>query len=362
LIIKSLLSNRIFKIKINNNILSKYYNLVKGITQGSSLGPLLFSLFINDIGLGLDILYLLFADDLIIYYASDNPTDLFEIMQKNLNIISEWSNVNDLTISIEKTKYMYFFKPKSNIVLPINDYVISGQVIGRVKSFKYLGLVYEENLHFNLQFNSVTDRISKCVSVLNKYKRFMPKRIMLIYFNALILPTIDFCSNIWACQTDVMYQAIQKKLDNFLLSYFYPSLFKKSCKNYKRKRLQSNQKPCVLDILNSCNTLTVSERINLNLFKYVLKIIYYGSDCQDLDVWFNPLYNNKFSRNLPLLPVINHKSQLYKKSIRYRCGLLWNSLPKNWDWDFVKLSYDFIILRYNGYLISKRSNTPFYYH
>ena len=59
---KSYLSNRKFKIHIKNTF-SEPGNLLRGVLQGSILGPLLFLLYINDMPQAVDCELLLYAGD-----------------------------------------------------------------------------------------------------------------------------------------------------------------------------------------------------------------------------------------------------------------------------------------------------------
>jgi hypothetical protein len=52
--------NRVFKIDGND----KYYSMSRGVCQGSALGPLLFSLYINSVGSCFTSPFVLYADDL----------------------------------------------------------------------------------------------------------------------------------------------------------------------------------------------------------------------------------------------------------------------------------------------------------
>jgi len=140
------LTNRVFSIHGND----KLYSLPCGVPQGSALGPLLFSIFINKIGDAISCPFLTYADDLVIYQSGTNSSDILESLQKDVIAINEWCKLNGLKINFDKTKYMVFHKDKDvSIKMEChNKLEIENNVIERVYEFKYLGLIFEPCMKF----------------------------------------------------------------------------------------------------------------------------------------------------------------------------------------------------------------------
>ena len=80
-----------------------------GVPQGSSLGPLLFLIYINDLRLSLDKSEAgHFADDTFIIYASKNIKTIETVMNHELKLMSKWMKLNKLSINTDKTNLIFF--------------------------------------------------------------------------------------------------------------------------------------------------------------------------------------------------------------------------------------------------------------
>ena len=105
-LLESYLSERKQYVK-NGNIESVLLDVVCGVPQGSVLGPLLFTLYINDIvnssGLG----NVLFADDAALIAAENSLKKLQKTINHEIPKLFKWLCGSKLTLNYTKTKYIY---------------------------------------------------------------------------------------------------------------------------------------------------------------------------------------------------------------------------------------------------------------
>ncbi len=92
-----------------NGTLSNSKSLSCGVPQGSCLGPLLFSIFTNDLPLVTHkSILVLYADDTTLYYSASTIGELHSVLSKDMNAVSDWVISNRLVLIILKTKSVVF--------------------------------------------------------------------------------------------------------------------------------------------------------------------------------------------------------------------------------------------------------------
>ena len=104
-LIKSYLAERFQTVCIDE--FSSYRLLSKGVPQGSILGPLLFSLFINDLPDSVKyMMYHLFADDVQIYrsFKQEDSIQSLKEINEDLKLIQNWADGNKLLMNVSKTQ------------------------------------------------------------------------------------------------------------------------------------------------------------------------------------------------------------------------------------------------------------------
>jgi hypothetical protein len=116
------------------------------VPQGSILGHILFSLYINDLPLNVTgTKIVLFADDTNILVSDKNKNNLQRKLNKVMAELHAWFILNDLVVNIEKTLAMSFHTTQNKEPL-FPHIAFAGRDIPYNTETKFLGIYIKENM------------------------------------------------------------------------------------------------------------------------------------------------------------------------------------------------------------------------
>ena len=190
--IEAFLTERKQRVKVGN-CLSNEYKASSGVPQGSVIGPLLFSIYIADIGKFLPegVHYSLYADDAKVYTVNDCA-----LLQRGLDCLSEWSTRWGMTISKTKTVCMKIGRKH-----PDHSFYIHGSQLEEVDTFRDLGVRYSNDLSFDAHVDDICrNAMRRCGYILRSFVSRSPKLYGML-FNTYVRPVLEYCSEVWNDQS-----------------------------------------------------------------------------------------------------------------------------------------------------------------
>ena len=98
-----------------NGTQSSPVTVISGVPQGTILGPLMFILYINDIGLKITSGLRLFADDSILYGVV-NDINSAEVLQSDLDKLAVWSEKWQMAFNAGKCFLLRVTHSRDNVV------------------------------------------------------------------------------------------------------------------------------------------------------------------------------------------------------------------------------------------------------
>ena len=248
--IKSYLKNRWQRTKINK-CFSSWSELLKGVPQGSILGPLLFNIYLNDLFYiceKLDVCN--FADDTTFYNCDLDLSAVLQRLEHDCTLATEWFEDN----------YMKLNEDKCHLLISGNKYQhhflsIKQCKIRESQSEKLLGIDIDRNLDFINYVNTVCIKANSKLSALARISKYLSLEKRKVLFKSFFESQFTYCPLVWMFHDRKMNNKINKLHERAL------------------RLVYSDDKSSFQELLDIDNSVTIHNRnlrvLALEIFKFI---------------------------------------------------------------------------------------------
>jgi hypothetical protein len=130
----------------------------------------------------------------------ENHQTTYAKINRDLKRLSTWAKTWLVTFNANKTVYLQVSRKLNPAPKPILK--LNGIQIKEVLTHKHLGLTFNNSFTWSDHIGNLVTKAAKCVGLLRKICRTIPRNCIEILYNSMILPIMEYCDVIYDGSAD----------------------------------------------------------------------------------------------------------------------------------------------------------------
>ena len=268
---------------------------------------------------------IVYADDTTVLVTGRNLTEAKQHCNDILERFYNYFSHNRLSINPSKTKYIVYkpkFKLQKNFRI-LNDtsnvkLVMNNTVLEQVKSLKFLGLIINDKLTWDLHKKHIQTKVNKTLGILYKSKEIMTQYDLINMYKTFIEPYFLYGIEVWGHSVNSRTDVINK-LQHKALRIVYNCRRTEDAWNHNKGQIQSIKE-------------LYGKMIHRTCYKHHAKILptHFSQEIMPEIDYYNETRQRKTRSSIHNIFDYNmrHKNQL-TYPFTQSCVTIWNNLPSD---------------------------------
>ena len=172
-----------------------------GVPQGSILGPVLFTVYVNDLLIVPKLCQTTcYVDDSKLYFKfkTNELCNAVSAVCSDLNEICRWCCHGSLLMNSDKAKPLVISVPKLLRQLPDFTATLCGKPISSTPVAKDLGVYLGQFLSYDEHIRNIVASCINNVIQINRIKHLLDKDALLLIISSFVFSRLFYCSSVWS--------------------------------------------------------------------------------------------------------------------------------------------------------------------
>lgn len=144
--------------------------------------------------------FISYADDTAMFITATTETELELQGHRTLREFKQWADANYLRINSSKTKVVVYMQKGKQLRSSIKMKMGTDD-LEIVNTVSTLGVTFSKDLSWNDHVEQFSKKLSSAVGTIARMKYFLPTKIKILLYNALVFSILQYCNLVWGTTT-----------------------------------------------------------------------------------------------------------------------------------------------------------------